>query len=84
MCSGPETHTSLSKHGAYVHSSLQLNAMCKMGAPLLANRIKSSLSLIMNEYQKDFHSGRFIGGNIRMIYDLMFYTEELPFPGLLL
>ena len=39
---------------------------------------------LINKDQTGFIKGRYIGENIRLIYDLMNYTEENNIPGLLL
>ena len=61
-----------------------LNISYKIAAGCIANRIKSVLSDIINECQKGFLKGRYIGENIRLIYDLMFYADKHNIPGLLL
>ena len=38
----------------------------------------------MNKDQTGFTKGRFIGENIRLIYDIMQYTEKQKMPGLLM
>ena len=40
----------------------------------IANRIKPVLGQIINENQKGFIKGRYIGENIRMVYDALFYA----------
>jgi exonuclease III len=61
-----------------------LNVSYKLGAAAVANRIKNILPNIINEDQKGFMSGRYIGEVTRLIYDLMEYTETFQIPGLLL
>lgn len=39
---------------------------------------------LINEDQTGFLKGRFIGENVRMIYDIMQYTEQNQIPGLLM
>ena len=39
---------------------------------------------IINQDQKGFISGRFIGENIRLIYDILFETKQQEIPGLIL
>ena len=43
---------------------------------VIANRIKPLLTFIINESQKGFIKGRFIGENTRLLYDLMHYLEQ--------
>ena len=61
-----------------------LNAVYKLAASCIANRIKPVLGQINNENQKGFIKGRCIGENIRMIYDALFYAKLQHKPGLLL
>ena len=39
---------------------------------------------VIHEDQKGFISGRFIGENVRLIYDILFETKQQDKPGLLL
>ena len=39
-----------------------------MASAVIANQLKSTLDELINENQKGFISGRFIGENIRLIY----------------
>ena len=39
---------------------------------------------IIHEDQKGFMTGRYIGENIRLLYDVLLYTEKENIPGLLL
>ncbi len=50
----------------------------------ISKRIKSVLDTLINEDQKGFMSGRYIGDITRQIYDLIEYTDTYPIPGLLL
>ena len=61
-----------------------LNAVYKLAASCIANRIKPALGQIINENQKGFIMGRYIGENIRMVYDALFYAKLQHKPGLLL
>ena len=61
-----------------------LNVTYKISSACIANRIKTVLPHIIHEDQTGFISGRFIGENIRKIYDLLYYTEKHNIPGLLL
>ena len=42
------------------------------------------LPKIIHEDQKGFIKGRYIGENIRLLYDLLQYAETKQLPGLLL
>ena len=61
-----------------------LNVIYKIVASVIANRIKTMLDKIVHEDQKGFISGRFIGENVRLIYDILFETKQEDIPGLLL
>ena len=61
-----------------------LNVIYKIASSCIANRIKQILPFVINESQKGFMSGRFIGENIRLLFDLMLYTDLNDIPGLLL
>ena len=61
-----------------------LNVVYKIASACIANRIKTVLQKLIHEDQTGFISGRYIGENIRNIYDILFYTEKQNIPGLLL
>ena len=61
-----------------------LNVIYKLASACIANRIKTVLSKLINEDQTGFIKGRYIGENIRNLYDLFHYTEKRNVPGLLL
>ena len=61
-----------------------LNTVYKIGSGSIANRLKSTLDKLISKEQTGFIPGRYIGENIRLIYDLLQYTEENQIPGLLL
>ena len=61
-----------------------LNVAYKITSSAIAARIKHVLHLIINEDQKGFLKGRYIGDNVRKIYDLLVHTEKENIPGLLL
>ena len=61
-----------------------LNIIYKIASGCIANRIKTVLDIIIDQDQTGFISGRFIGENTRLIYDVMHYTEIHNIPGLLL
>ena len=61
-----------------------LNVVYKLGSTCIANRLKTVLPFLIHENQKGFMSGRFIGENIRLLYDILLYTDLNEIPGLLL
>ena len=61
-----------------------LNVTYKIASACIANRIKSVLPKIVNKDQTGFISGRFIGDNTRLIYDVLHYAKSNSEPGLLL
>ena len=61
-----------------------LNVVYKMASAVIANRLKSTLDELIHENQKGFISGRFIGENIRLIYDVLFETKNRNLQGLIL
>ena len=60
-----------------------LNVVYKMMSSVIANRLKSVLDKVISIDQKGFISGRFIGENIRLIYDILFESKQQNIPGLL-
>ena len=61
-----------------------LNVIYKLAASVIANRIKSVLDSIVHEDQKGFIAGRYIGENVRLIYDVLLETKQQNIPGLFL
>ena len=61
-----------------------LNVVYKLASAVIANRLKTVLDKIIFEDQKGFISGRFIGENIRLIYDVLFETKDQDIPGMIL
>ena len=61
-----------------------LNVIYKLASSVIANRVKNTLQNIIHENQKGFIAGRFIGENIRLIYDVLFETKQQNIPGLIL
>ena len=55
-----------------------------MASAVIANQPKSTLDELMHENKKGFISGRFIGENIRLIYDVLFETKNRNLQGLIL
>lgn len=60
-----------------------LNVTYKIASATIANRIKTVLPKLISEDQTGFMAGRYIGENIRMLYDLINYLEHNKLPGLL-
>ena len=61
-----------------------LNCDYKIFAKTIANRIIKVLLDVINNDQTGFLKGRFIGENIRIIQEIINFTEEEDKPGLLL
>ena len=61
-----------------------LNVSYKIASASIAYRIKNVLSDIINEDQTGFLPGRLMASNIRLLYDILFYTEQHNIPGILL
>ena len=61
-----------------------LNVIYKIASACIAERIKTTLTELISEDQTGFISGRYIGENTRLIYDILHITDELDIPGLLL
>ena len=60
-----------------------LNVVYKIGSSCIANRIKAVLPELINEDQTGFVPGRYIGDNLRLLYDIMYYLKNENLPGLL-
>ena len=56
----------------------------KIGSACVAKRLKSVLPSLISEDQTGFMANRYIGDNIRLIYDLISYLYRKNKPGLLL
>ena len=61
-----------------------LNVIYKIASSCIAERIKTTLTSLISDDQTGFISGRYIGENTRLIYDILHITDELDIPGLLL
>jgi hypothetical protein len=61
-----------------------LNVSYKIASACIAERLKTVLPNIVHECQSGFLKGRYIGDNIRLVYDIMKYTECENLPGLML
>ena len=61
-----------------------LNVVYKIGSACIAARIKTVLPKLVSEDQTGFMSGRYIGDNLRLIYDIIAHLDSNNLPGLLL
>ena len=61
-----------------------LNVTYKLASAVIANRIKTVLPFLINTDQTGFIAGRYIGENIRILYDLLNHTEKNDIPALIL
>ena len=61
-----------------------LNVIYKLASGCIADRIKIVLDKLISKEQTGFMSGRYIGENTRLIYDILQITDKLDIPGLLL
>ena len=61
-----------------------LNVIYKLASGCIAERMKLILNKLISNDQTGFMSGRYIGENTRLIYDILHITDELDIPGLLL
>ena len=61
-----------------------LNVIYKLASSVIANRLKLTLDKLINGDQKGFISGRFIGENVRLMYDILFETKNQDIPGMIL
>ena len=61
-----------------------LNVDYKILAKAIGQRIESKLSSLIHSDQTGFIKGRFIGQNVRLLNDIMEYTEAKNLPGILL
>ena len=61
-----------------------LNVIYKMASSCIANRLKKVMDKIICEEQKGFIRGRYIGENIRLLYDVIHESNIQNIKGLLL
>ena len=61
-----------------------LNVIYKLASGSIAERLKQVLDKLISKEQTGFMSGRYIGENTRLIYDILHITYQLDIPGLLL
>ena len=60
-----------------------LNVDYKIATKAIANRIKKTISSIIAPSQTGFIKGRYIGENVRLIFEIIEYLENKQIPGLL-
>ena len=53
--------------------------MYKIASASIANQLKTMLDKLINKDQSGFISGRYIGDNTRLVYDLMQFVEKIIF-----
>ena len=58
--------------------------MYKIASSCIAARLKTVLPKLIGDDQKGFLKGRYIGENIRLLYDTLLYAKQHQIPGLLL
>jgi exonuclease III len=61
-----------------------LNTTYKIVSSCIANRLKRVLPKIIHESQRGFLKGRYIGENVRLLYDTMLYADRANIPGMFL
>ena len=61
-----------------------LNVIYKLASTVIANRFKKVLNNVINENQKGFIAGRFLGENIRLIYDVLSESKKQNISSLIL
>ena len=61
-----------------------LSVIYKIASAALAPRLRSPLENIISQNQSGFMSGRFIGKNTCLIYDILHYSQCEDIPGLLM
>ena len=59
-----------------------LNVDYKILTKTLAERLEKVLPTIINPDQTGYVKGRFIGENVRLVHDIMFFTEHTKKPGI--
>ncbi|RUA04563.1 MAG: hypothetical protein DSY43_06055, partial [Gammaproteobacteria bacterium] len=61
-----------------------LTVIYKMASGCIANRLRQVLDTIISDDQSGFMKGRFIGDNIRVLYDILYETKIQNIPGLMI
>ena len=60
-----------------------LNCSLKLLSSVIAERLKKVLPKLINKVQTGFMTNRYIGDNIRLIYDSLVNAELFNIPGML-
>ena len=60
-----------------------LNVDYKIATKVIANRVKSVISTIIHNSQTGFIKGRYIGENIRLLFEIIDNAEDEDKPGLI-
>ena len=61
-----------------------LNVSYKIASACIAERLKTVLQKLIGNNQNGFMTNRFIGLNIRLMFDTLMYTDQAQIPGMLL
>ena len=61
----------------------RLNVDYKIATKAIANRVKKVLPKLIHNSQTGFMKGRYIGENIRKIFEVLEHAEEQEIPGLI-
>ena len=61
-----------------------LNTVYKIASSCIAARLKTVLPKLIGDDQKGFLKGKYIGENIRLLYDTLLYAKQHQIPSLLL
>ena len=61
----------------------QLNVVYKIATNVIANRVKSAISTIIHNSQTGFIKGRYIGENIRLLFEIRDNGEDGDKPCLI-
>ena len=66
----------LKKLETYFTIKCNIHVIYKLASAVISNRLKKVLDNIINENQKGFIAGRFLGENVRLIYDVLFESKK--------
>ena len=61
-----------------------LSVIYKINSASIANRLKPHLDYLISKTQTGFLTGRYIGENAHLVYDILQETEKNKIPGLLM
>ena len=79
----PKKGKSLHTHKGWRPITL-LNTDYKIVSTVIANRLKKIMSSLINPAQTAYTTGRFIGENTRLLYDIIHWTKNKRLPGMIL